>query len=449
MRILNRPMFRYGGPIKEGVMHGMRDGGRAALVGNPVYPRTGSREHHKINIQDIKDPRKGAVKKGGIWLASKVPGFTKGWAKRMWDKYKFPSAYSPTRTSYHQTRPMMERLGKYVRQHPVLTGGGAFLGAQSEPVKGIAKGAWNLIPEVAQFGAEAIMPKEGFGPFKEKYLPPDEWWKWKSDVKWKPGDVRGEEGGGDGTGTKTGTSSRWKDIGTAPELTASQREKIRKDEQNKRLKNYLDMMGYDSSKRRALDDALIDASALVQDASTEAGSLKKADWGNLINRMIQTTSKRLDKPQQIREAVGLMMTKGEIEKDIAAGKGGPLKQNARDLVAAGVYKTEKEAMAHLGKVGSFEETLAALSAKTGNITGDMIKVAWINDTKTPPRDHFKSTDDVYKKFKEKMEDAGKNYNIELEFVDKMIDDKNPGDAFVVDDTLVIVNSDGTLDYKWK
>jgi len=51
MRILNRPMFKYGGPIKEGVMHGMRDGGRAALVGNPHYPRTGSREHHQINIQ--------------------------------------------------------------------------------------------------------------------------------------------------------------------------------------------------------------------------------------------------------------------------------------------------------------------------------------------------------------------------------------------------------------
>ena len=34
-------MFRYGGPIKEGIMHGMRNGGRAALVGNPVYPKTG------------------------------------------------------------------------------------------------------------------------------------------------------------------------------------------------------------------------------------------------------------------------------------------------------------------------------------------------------------------------------------------------------------------------
>ena len=40
-------MFRSGGPIKEGIMHGMQDGGlannegprRAALVGNPVYPK--------------------------------------------------------------------------------------------------------------------------------------------------------------------------------------------------------------------------------------------------------------------------------------------------------------------------------------------------------------------------------------------------------------------------
>ena len=50
MRILNRPMFRYGGPIKEGIMHGVRSnyagGRRAALVGDPNYPRTDGREHH-------------------------------------------------------------------------------------------------------------------------------------------------------------------------------------------------------------------------------------------------------------------------------------------------------------------------------------------------------------------------------------------------------------------
>ena len=54
MKTLNRPMFRYGGPIKEGVMNGIREpkkhGGsmRAALVGNPVYPKTNGREHHAL-----------------------------------------------------------------------------------------------------------------------------------------------------------------------------------------------------------------------------------------------------------------------------------------------------------------------------------------------------------------------------------------------------------------
>ena len=46
MRPLHRPMFRYGGPIKEGVMSGIREpranGGsmrnRALLVGNPAFP---------------------------------------------------------------------------------------------------------------------------------------------------------------------------------------------------------------------------------------------------------------------------------------------------------------------------------------------------------------------------------------------------------------------------
>jgi len=54
MRPLRRPMFRTGGPIKEGVMNGLKDGGvatymadatgyagggRAALVGNPIFPK--------------------------------------------------------------------------------------------------------------------------------------------------------------------------------------------------------------------------------------------------------------------------------------------------------------------------------------------------------------------------------------------------------------------------
>ena len=52
MKTLNRPMFRYGGPIKEGVMSGIRepkkDDGPAGmgLVGDQRYPKTDGREHH-------------------------------------------------------------------------------------------------------------------------------------------------------------------------------------------------------------------------------------------------------------------------------------------------------------------------------------------------------------------------------------------------------------------
>jgi len=57
MRTLTRPMFNMGGPIKQGVMHGIREpyrgGGQAALVGNPLYPRTGGREHHVAPILGI------------------------------------------------------------------------------------------------------------------------------------------------------------------------------------------------------------------------------------------------------------------------------------------------------------------------------------------------------------------------------------------------------------
>ena len=54
MRTLNRPMFRYGGPIKEGVMNGIREpkknGGsmstqfNTGLVGDERYPKTDGRE---------------------------------------------------------------------------------------------------------------------------------------------------------------------------------------------------------------------------------------------------------------------------------------------------------------------------------------------------------------------------------------------------------------------
>ena len=42
MRPLNRPMFRYGGPIKEGIMTGMKEKQAINTVGSPLAPTDSS-----------------------------------------------------------------------------------------------------------------------------------------------------------------------------------------------------------------------------------------------------------------------------------------------------------------------------------------------------------------------------------------------------------------------
>ena len=96
-------------------------------------------------------------------------------------------------------------------------------------------------------------------------------------------------------------------------LSEAERKAFANKQRNERVQRYLDMMGYDRSKKMAIADALIDASKIVGDRGTLD---PKNITQELINPIIQATSKRLDKPGQIREAVGLMATKAEIEKDL-------------------------------------------------------------------------------------------------------------------------------------
>jgi len=421
MRILNRPMFRTGGPIKEGIMQGMRNGGRAALVGNPVYPQTGGREHHQKNIYDNSNLTLQQQKDKAEYLSNKARN----------KKFTYQS--------------VMDKMDDYYKK--LYTGGinefDLDMGLQISPnlsTQDIAEA--NYYEQSPEKFKESFLSGEIGGTdynTKMKALSSGAALAGEADLYKVPGaTTKAEE-----------TTSRWDK--TAPDLTSSQREDLARKQQGERLKTYLDMMGYDHAKKGAMSKALIDASALVQDATTEAGSIKHADWGSLINKAIQTTSRRLEKPEQIREAVGLMMTKAELEKDVLKAKGSPQKQLAQELVDVGVYKTLGEAMAAGSKKTTFEQNMMAMTAKTdGKASGDTLNtVLRGTEGEKAPTDRFKATDDVYKKFKEKMEDAGNEYQIELEFVKQKIDDRQPGDSFIIDDSLIIVNSDGTLKYRWK
>jgi len=114
-------------------------------------------------------------------------------------------------------------------------------------------------------------------------------------------------------------------------------------------------MGYDRSKKTAVADALIDASKLVSDRGTLE---KKNITRDLINPIIQATSKRFDKPEQIREAVGLMMVKGEIQKDLED-------PTVKALRLAQYDKLQKEI-----KPGIGQTIMAYMASKKDDVKGD-------------------------------------------------------------------------------
>jgi len=167
MRPLHRPMFRYGGPIKEGVMSGIREphagGGRAALVGNPVYPRTDGREHHNILKTIFGFGAKPALGVGAKEATKKTVGTetVKG-IKSLWQKYgpdfrlgrnikKPPNIKSAPhiKESIYTTKgvPFMEKAGRFVKKNPWWTAGGALYG--SKPAYEMARGPGKSLVKTA------------------------------------------------------------------------------------------------------------------------------------------------------------------------------------------------------------------------------------------------------------------------------------------------------------
>jgi len=288
MRTLNRPMFNMGGPIKQGVMHGIREpykgggqaAGRAALVGNPVYPKTGGREHHMaVKVLQYGIPRVlPHIKRAGSAFKNifrgtptgQVPGWT-------------PLTTGQKIKSWFASAP----AGKYLAGSPegrLLSGGAGWAGAAGKKIGSVLKGAAKS-PLTVGAGAIYGVPWAGKKLFGGDDDPAD-----AVTGVMKPGGYP-----------------------KAEKKTKQAQADFARAQRDTRVNRYLQLMGYDRAKKTAIADALIDASKIVSDRGTLD---RKNITGELINPAIQALSKRLDKPDQIREAVGLMATKAAIEKDL-------------------------------------------------------------------------------------------------------------------------------------
>ena len=301
MRPLSRPMFRYGGPIKEGVMSGIREpkrNGGAALVGNPLFPKDASgRARHawwiplgiagravisqglkKIGQQGVKKVvQQGSTPKNmqGIFVqgtqkaADKgIPAATTGW----------------------------KNIGKnWWSGDPLVMGGKWGWKTLTSP------GANTLAQKAVKM---AISPTTVIGGTLY-YLWPDGT-KRKTPPPGGTGGATGPKPWEANVGMKGDGS--WFDAQAEKEANIAEQK-----EWENRIKKYRDIMDIKGMNKEAAYKSLVDASKLIQESQDFKGDIKS---GKLINQVIQAASKQFDKPSKTSDAINTLILQNELKKDL-------------------------------------------------------------------------------------------------------------------------------------
>jgi hypothetical protein len=300
MRPLNRPMFRYGGPIKEGVMSGIRepkkDGGMLLVGEHPKEFRdAGGREKHVAPL----------VVGAGLGLARLAPLAMRGARalQGLFGSRKFVKdvgtkiASSKNTTPFTPVKQIFEpnKVGKYIMGSPeyrLITGGAGYAGKAGKKLfeggKYLAKSPLTVAGGLIYAGGK-FFNKDGTPASADAI------------AKSKASDG-GPPGGGDPSMFATPKET------SIPQLTA---EELRK----KNVERYRDIMDIKGMNKDAAYNSLIAASQAINQSGDFKGDIKS---GKLINEIIQATSKQFDKPKQTKDAIDTLILKGEIDKDIKA-----------------------------------------------------------------------------------------------------------------------------------
>ena len=389
MRTLNRPMFRYGGPIKEGVMHGIREnkkhGGsmgpnegprRAALVGDPNFPQTNGRAHHVAPLVY-----------GGMLLARAAPyAMRAGRALQgMFGSRKLVKDVGTKIAAGKNTAPFTpvkdvfnpNKFSSYFLNSPegrFVTGqGGKLSGFAKSALKGsmksplLAGGAIyssDILP-----GGEPLLNLDILGNrniLGQRYDPETNERIKGTGISGLFGEKEIEKLTTDSV-TKVLTDSEKKAIADSKAATAAAakiaRENFVKAEKEKRYENYRKIMDIEGMQKDAAYDSLIAASQAVNASGDFKGDIKD---GSLINKIIASTSKAFDKPKDTKKAINSLILKGEIEKDLATAKPGTQYKAASDYASMqGVSIDQAYKDLGFSKVSNIATNLTAVNKSLG------------------------------------------------------------------------------------
>jgi len=356
MRTLNRPMFNMGGPIKEGVMHNIRE---PYAHGQLVQPGPG-----RPGYKGIPKSKLGIAG----WLGKKIPFLNQPITKFSQSTHGIiPKAWQRAKNLFGTTPGTVKHSGKIIQPPFQPSGVGKYLAGTPEwwAAKKIYEGK-GLITKPIKYALKSPTLTGLTGWQVGKHLMGG-----KDDVVPPPGDMIG-------AGPLHGVKEK-----KVKELSDSQKNDFALKQREGRVQKYLDLMGYDRAKKTAIADALIDASKIVG----ERGTLDlKNITQELINPVIQATSKRLDKPEQIREAVGLMMTKAGLEKEMYDAKPGTMMKNIQDLVASGMSEQEAKDIVLKQSKGVGSDIMGFMASQKGKVKKEQLEsIARLsaNDHKVP------------------------------------------------------------------
>tara|TARA_R110002074_G_scaffold144143_1_gene291606 strand:- start:304 stop:1554 length:1251 start_codon:yes stop_codon:yes gene_type:complete len=298
MKPLNRPMFRYGGPIKEGVMSGIREPRQGYNLGARVIGSVKNFFNKPTAPVNSGIVATNAANKGGFIpaMATKVKEIFRG--------REIPTSVAAGGTG--KTTGAIVPYGSTVSTGSIR--GNIPFGKNPFDNQSILAATQRVLTPAtdAVIGtAKAVKPYTGvltIGGVTYSMLKPDGRKKTIEELS--------EE-----TGTDTTTIT--KEIeSNEPKIDP---EKNRKD----RIQKYRDIMDIKGMNKTAAYNSLIAASQLINQEGDFKGSIKD---GSLINKIIGAANTQFQKPRATKDAIDTLILKGEIQSDIAAGKPSAIEQ---------------------------------------------------------------------------------------------------------------------------
>ena len=367
MRPLNRPMFRYGGPIKEGIMQGMKDGGslspqfNTGLVGDERYPKAGGREKHALFLAPAVMPALATLGRFALRPLGKfaMRQFAGPVRQSLTGKggQRLLTSGKPIKGGFQRNIFEPNVAGRYILGSPeakFLTGaGGKISKAVSRGIKGTLRSPTATLLTAGAF-TDILPGGKPFGP--DKFLP---------NILGQRFDEQGNKIPGTGLfnpadGSAAAGAGEMKvvsELSEDPKVDPKKLKELNDNRIERTKKRYYELMGLDKMKKDAAYDSLIDASKIVQEEGADLKGAVKS--GALQTRIIDAISKNLDKSADIKKQIDAAILKGEIQKDIASAD--TTDKRLKEARIKALDRAEKQATA--------SGVISSVIAKDGTITG--------------------------------------------------------------------------------